>query len=780
MHLEGSLKEKLWRIGMLVERGYTSTSQRPHQRSRSQSIISSNLATHFSTPLTRARTGGEQRARGGTRSTIQAAQTLTHKPSGTESPEIVATNQQPQVSAEIPESNATGQQPNNVTTPIAGQEDATEVDPEIGEWANLAGDARRTGEGGGPAQCTIAAARNASRNKHLTHAQFRRWCMNEDILAPHWCSFLQDCCARAGEKAVPIDKILVRHHGHEDIRIAILQLNAGRHAVAIIRAASGAFRRYDNDDEARMQGTFNWSTWSQIMHEWDSNGIAMFGIVPTDSPHTSSRRATETKTRDARRKRVDELIRAGVHNHRDRQRILRAEDTINRQGDHHSDDTADSQLSPPRNAPPNREPQTTRATKTGVGTNLPMMRAFLPSTLSQTGLPSAIQMLGLPNADLREMGGNDIVMAPFDTQPHNHHQARQRHHTRGKAEHIETSTPSTVRPTAGGSNASAPAHTNPSITVTPITTATQTHSHIQPYPQPHPQRNEETEAMRRQLQQTPQHAPSENHPSLQCVSEIVRPSTTQSHPQPPHSTAQAEMLSPQRIAADNPDAGQEQLLRNGNVHLDTSRPIVQHRPARASLQENDDVTHENPSSSFHIEPQSPQISNPLLPLNIQNPLTRLTPNLLACTRILSGRNLLTMSDITRFARPIFDPLAFLLEHVCEPSHVPVKIRPCDLRPALAKQIHSAMTLTPDGFVAAMTTHPPTPAGRPRFAYHIPECSLPNSHTVPGTLPFEIVSPLHISGGMGRRYHYCIYAVVPCSSPLASLGQPPPPYPPPPP
>ena len=93
-----------------------------------------------------------------------------------------------------------------------------------------------------------------------------------------------------------------------------------------------------------------------------------------------------------------------------------------------------------------------------------------------------------------------------------------------------------------------------------------------------------------------------------------------------------------------------------------------------------------------------------------------------------------MNDIARFARPAFDPLAFLLEHVCESTQVPVKIRPRDLRPALAKLIHSAMTLTPDGFVAAMTTHPPTPAGRPRFAYHMfPECSLPNPHTVPGTL-----------------------------------------------
>ena len=48
------------------------------------------------------------------------------------------------------------------------------------------------------------------------------------------------------------------------------------------------------------------------------------------------------------------------------------------------------------------------------------------------------------------------------------------------------------------------------------------------------------------------------------------------------------------------------------------------------------------------------------------------------------------------------------------------------------------------------------------------------------IPFEIVSPLHISGGMGGRYHYCIYAVVPCSSPLAALSQPTPPSPTPPP
>ena len=125
-----------------------------------------------------------------------------------------------------------------------------------------------------------------------------------------------------------------------------------------------------------------------------------------------------------------------------------------------------------------------------------------------------------------------------------------------------------------------------------------------------------------------------------------------------------------------------------------------------------------------------------------------------------------MNDLARFARPTFNPLAFLLEHVCDPTQAPVKIRPCDLRPALAKLIHSATTLTPDGFVAAMTTHPPTTTGRPRFAYHIRECTLPNSLT----LPLEIVSPLHISGVMGGRYHYCIYAVVLRSSSLAIFCQ----------
>ena len=48
---------------------------------------------------------------------------------------------------------------------------------------------------------------------------------------------------------------------------------------------------------------------------------------------------------------------------------------------------------------------------------------------------------------------------------------------------------------------------------------------------------------------------------------------------------------------------------------------------------------------------------------------RLTPNLLACARLLSGRTLLAMNDLARFVRPTFDPCAFLLEHVhvCDSS-----------------------------------------------------------------------------------------------------------------
>ena len=90
---------------------------------------------------------------------------------------------------------------------------------------------------------------------------------------------------------------------------------------------------------------------------------------------------------------------------------------------------------------------------------------------------------------------------------------------------------------------------------------------------------------------------------------IVRPNITQSHPHPPPPAAQAEMPTPQSITADNPETGRDQLLRNKNMRLETSMPVVQRRPARAALQEEDDVTHERPSSSFHIQHPSPQMTD---------------------------------------------------------------------------------------------------------------------------------------------------------------------------
>ena len=57
--LEGSLEDKLWRLGMLVERGYTSTSHNPRQPSRSQGIIHTSLTTRHSALPTIVCTGGE-------------------------------------------------------------------------------------------------------------------------------------------------------------------------------------------------------------------------------------------------------------------------------------------------------------------------------------------------------------------------------------------------------------------------------------------------------------------------------------------------------------------------------------------------------------------------------------------------------------------------------------------------------------------------------------------------------------------------------------------------
>ena len=62
---------------------------------------------------------------------------------------------------------------------------------------------------------------------------------------------------------------------------------------------------------------------------------------------------------------------------------------------------------------------------------------------------------------------------------------------------------------------------------------------------------------------------------------------------------------------------------------------------------------------------------------------RLTPNLLACARLFSGRALLAMNNLARFVRPTFDPCAFLLEHVCDSSQATICVTPREITPALA-------------------------------------------------------------------------------------------------
>ena len=194
-------------------------------------------------------------------------------------------------------------------------------------WENLAGDARMTGQQGGLPQCSLAAARNASRNGNLTESQFKRWCDGGDILAPLWCRFLTDCCAADPEVAIPVDKSAARSSGQSQIRVAVMQTNRGRHAITLIAAGGGTFRRYDNDDDARRtHSTFTRVTWADIMQEWDVLGVAVYALVPGGAPLTRTQLVSAAQSRDKRRRRVDELIRAGIHDRRERARILHGEE----------------------------------------------------------------------------------------------------------------------------------------------------------------------------------------------------------------------------------------------------------------------------------------------------------------------------------------------------------------------------------------------------------------------------------------------------------------------
>ena len=149
---------------------------------------------------------------------------------------------------------------------------------------------------------------------------------------------------------------------------------------------------------------------------------------------------------------------------------------------------------------------------------------------------------------------------------------------------------------------------------------------------------------------------------------------------------------------------------------------------------------------------------------------RVTPNLLACARLLSGRALLTDGDLARFMRPTFDPCAFLREHVCDSSQTAICFTPREITPALATLIHSALILTTDGCVAALTRRPPHADPRPPlhgvrthpFDLRLPDCDPPAAR------PSRPIGPNGLTGAMAGTLFASLCIVAPTASPIMHI------------
>ena len=155
-----------------------------------------------------------------------------------------------------------------------------------------------------------------------------------------------------------------------------------------------------------------------------------------------------------------------------------------------------------------------------------------------------------------------------------------------------------------------------------------------------------------------------------------------------------------------------------------------------------------------------QAGSPSSGTNAMNrlPVSPITPRLLACAQILSGRDLLTESDIARFGRRHFDHCAFLTEHVCTNDQVAVHVQPQNLSPVMATFIQSALLTTSASLTSAIIRTQMTD-GRTRFNLYAPE---PPAHP---TNP-QRIAPTFITGPMAYANVSAIFAVVPRSSPLA--------------
>ena len=318
MNTPGPLASQVWRVGMLADRAYTTVAApTPSPASASSDIITTSLQRQTEARAFFVQPNRGERAKAGVRRATQAP-TLPHAlPAIPHTPERVpyAT---PTTLAVAPSPAAT-----LPTTPTAAPPPALATPPTVAPpptiapttpaapahmWANLAGDARKSGATGGLPQCTLAAARNAARNGELTAAQFAQWCEGGDIQVPHWCAFLTDCCARPGEVAVPIDIDAARLYSPTSPRLLVLQTNTGRHAVTFFVESPGNARRFDNDDQARLQDTFTWVAWDTIIHEWSTSASnAMYGLVQAGSPLTTTDRARAAMEREHRRRRTRAL-----------------------------------------------------------------------------------------------------------------------------------------------------------------------------------------------------------------------------------------------------------------------------------------------------------------------------------------------------------------------------------------------------------------------------------------------------------------------------------------
>ena len=135
----------------------------------------------------------------------------------------------------------------------------------------------------------------------------------------------------------------------------------------------------------------------------------------------------------------------------------------------------------------------------------------------------------------------------------------------------------------------------------------------------------------------------------------------------------------------------------------------------------------------------------------------MTPNLLACARLLSGRALLTMSDLAR--------LPFRTPHF-RPVHIPTRAR-LRLEPSgcvrHTPRDHarlgnvgklSALILTTDGRVATLTRRHPHADSRPPFDLRLPDCD------PPAALPSHLIGPNSLAGAMASTLFASLCIIAP--------------------